>query len=117
MRTKNLFITFYFFAIVGNAKAQQLIFQKTYGDTLGEAAYDLKKTFDGGYILAGLQSPTTFFHPDVYLIKTDSAGNLQWKKSIGGTEEDYGISIVQNPDSGFSIVGFTVQVLRTNSDF
>jgi len=117
MKTQSFLIAFFIFSFVNIIQAQQLIFQKSYGDTLSEEAHDLKRTFDGGYILAGLTTPATFSDPDAYLVKTDSTGNLEWKKSIGGTEDDKALSIVQNSDSGYTILGFTVQILRVNSDF
>jgi hypothetical protein len=77
---------------------------KTYGGSMYEEIHDAKQSLDGGYIALGY---TRSFGQliDVYLIKTDSGGNLQWSKNFGSNGFDYGNSILQSPDSGYVICG------------
>jgi hypothetical protein len=42
---------------------------------------------------------------DNWIVKTDSNGNLQWQKSLGGSQMDYATSIQQCIDSGYIIGG------------
>ena len=44
---------------------------------------------------------------DVYLLKTDSPGNVMWTKTYGGSSSDYGYSVKQTFDGGFVIAGYT----------
>ena len=44
---------------------------------------------------------------DVWLIKTDAAGNMQWNKTYGGTGTDWMDRMIQNCDGGYAIAGFT----------
>ena len=44
---------------------------------------------------------------DVYLIKIDSSGTLEWAKPYGGAGEDYGRSVRQTKDGGYIITGST----------
>jgi hypothetical protein len=44
---------------------------------------------------------------DVYVVKLDANGNLQWTKTIGGPEHDRGISLIQTSDGGYAIAGST----------
>lgn len=62
-----------------------------------------KPTIDNGYILTGYSYVNGY---DLFLIKTDSTGNLQWTKTFGNTfDEEWGISILQNADKGFTVFG------------
>ena len=44
---------------------------------------------------------------DVYLIKTDSNGNLEWENTFGGLGWDKGHSIDKISDGGYVITGMT----------
>jgi hypothetical protein len=44
---------------------------------------------------------------ELYLIKTDSNGELLWTKEIGTTENDVARAIVMTPDSGYALAGYT----------
>lgn len=44
---------------------------------------------------------------DVLLVKYDSAGNIVWKRTYGGSSYEYMRSIVELPDGGFVVVSFT----------
>jgi len=87
---------------LGNAE-----WNKTYGGTLFEAANSLKQTSDGGFVLAGSTYSFGSGGSDFWLIKTDNFGNIQWNRTYGGTNEDYGFSVVQTFDGGYAIAGST----------
>lgn len=44
---------------------------------------------------------------DVYLIKTDSRGNLNWQKTLGGQENDYAYGMQVASDGGYVLGGYT----------
>jgi hypothetical protein len=45
---------------------------------------------------------------DVYVVKLDANGNLQWTKTIGGEYFDWGgPSLIQTSDGGYAIAGAT----------
>lgn len=50
---------------------------------------------------------------DVWLVKMDRNGKIQWQKTFGGTDIDYANAIVLAPDGGFFISGTTKS---TNGD-
>ncbi|MFZ8835387.1 MAG: hypothetical protein ACO2O5_14520, partial [Candidatus Caldipriscus sp.] len=80
---------------------------KTYGGTDDDRAYSVQKTSDGGYIVAGFTGSFGAGAWDVFLIKTDASGNVQWAKTYGGTNSDVASSVQQTSDGGYIVVGFT----------
>ena len=84
---------------------------KTIGGPGNEAGYSLIQTSDGGYVIAGATysfgTGSSDVYSDVYVIKLDANGNLQWTKTIGGKYHDLGHSIIQTSDGGYAITGPT----------
>ncbi len=72
---------------------------------------DLKTTSDGGYILTGLAErfDSSFVggrNRQMYIIKTDSLGNMQWQTTFGDNiNNEVASDVVETPDSGFIVVG------------
>ncbi len=89
--------------------------------TVGGAGNDygraVIKTFDGGYAIAGTTSSFGAGGDDVYLVKLDAMGNVQWNKTYGGTGSDQGWDLVQTLDSGFCIAGQTASFGASPNDF
>ena len=90
-----------------------LQWENTFGGSLDERAYAVEQTSDGGYIAGGYTKSNdgnvTGNHGDYdfWVIKLNSAGILEWQKSLGGSSIDQGHSIHQTLDGGFVIAGFT----------
>jgi hypothetical protein len=80
---------------------------KTYGDAEYDAGYSVQQTTDGGYILVGFTDSYGAGSADVWLIKTDSAGNESWNKTFGGTDFDLGLDVQLMGDGGYIIAAGT----------
>jgi len=83
-----------------------LVWVKTFGVLNIANANDLQLTSDGGFIVGG-HTFNAVNQSDMYLVKTDSYGNLQWSKTFGGPDEEYSYSVQQTTDNGYIICGFT----------
>jgi len=79
---------------------------KTYGGSLDEEAYAVRQTSDGGYIITGFTDSFSD-NRDIWLIKTDSSGNVEWSQTYGGTREDEAYAVQQTSDGGYIIAGTT----------
>lgn len=67
-------------------------------------------TKDNGYIVIGQLQNTLFYdatHVDIHIVKYDSNGNLQWRKTFGGSAPDYPKSIFQLNDGNYIFYGTT----------
>jgi len=80
---------------------------KTIGGPKGDEGYSLIQTSDGGYVIAGYTNSFGAGKADVYVVKLDAKGNLQWTKTIGGPESEIGNSLIQTSDGGYAITGTT----------
>lgn len=81
---------------------------KTFGNGwYSDEGYSVQQTTEGGYIIVGYSSSYGAGETDVWLIKTDSNGNLIWEQTIGGANYDYGKSVRQTSDGGYVITGDT----------
>ncbi|MBC8146459.1 MAG: T9SS type A sorting domain-containing protein [Bacteroidetes bacterium] len=85
----------------------KLVWDKAIGNASIEVAEDMKPTFDKGYIIAGYSNYGANNDYQLLLIKIDSLYNVEWLKNFGGTNWDFGYSVVQSPDSGFIVAGET----------
>jgi hypothetical protein len=86
--------------------------QRCYGGTFYEEPFDIQSTIDGGSIVVGVtlsangDVQSNFGGGDIWVIKLDSLGQLEWEVNLGGSNEDTGYSILLR-DEGFLISGFT----------
>ncbi len=80
---------------------------KTVGGSGNEEAHSIIQSINGGFLIAGYTSSFGQGGYDVYIIKLDALGNLQWTRTIGGNNDDWGLSIVQASNGGAAIGGIT----------
>jgi hypothetical protein len=80
---------------------------KIIGGKKDDVGTSLVQTSDGGYAIAGATTSSGAGYADVYVIKLDANGNLQWTKTIGGPGDEIGFSLIQTSDGGYAITGYT----------
>jgi len=91
------------------------VWEKTFGGSEDEKAHCVQQTSDGGFIIVGMTESYGEGEEDIYLIKTDSSGNKEWEKTIGGSELDYGRWVLEISD-GYMIAGNTMSFNAKRND-
>jgi hypothetical protein len=95
------------------AQAPNIQWQRCIGGTGGDVASSIIQTFDGGLAVAGYTNSTDgdiagkHGGIDALIIKLNSSGSIEWQKCFGGDSDDVANCIIQTPDSGFIIAGWT----------
>ena len=86
----------------------KLLWAKSVGGWGPDIANSVQQTIDGGYIVAGVSESFTA-SLDMFLVKFDHLGEVQWAKAIGkssrGHEEAH--SVQQTTDGGYIVAGRT----------
>jgi len=99
--------------VVALAPDGTLQWQKSLGGSGADNLVRIIGTMDGGYIavgntasndgdVSGLHGAT-----DVWVVKLNNTGNIQWQKCLGGSGADQGNSILQTADGGYILIGTT----------
>lgn len=87
--------------------------QKSLGGTDKDFSFSIQQTSDGGYIVAGqsisddIDISGNHGQEDFWIVKLNSFGNIQWQKSLGGSNNDYAYSIIQTMSGGYIVAGTT----------
>ncbi|GGD22820.1 hypothetical protein [Hyunsoonleella pacifica] len=88
-----------------------LIWNKSFGGTNFDAAQSISKTSDGGFVISGNSRSSNIDltnnngQNDALVIKLNSAGNLEWQKTIGGSNIDLAFDATELNDGSIIIVG------------
>ncbi|KPL05823.1 hypothetical protein AMJ71_10785, partial [candidate division TA06 bacterium SM1_40] len=93
------------------------LWTRTYGGSQDDISYSVEQTGDGGYIIAGYTDSFGAGEEDVYLVKTDGAGDTVWTRAFGGPEPDFGNSVEATDDGGCIVIGITSSFGAGSYDF
>jgi hypothetical protein len=72
-----------------------------------EFGFSVQQTKDGGYVVTGAKKSSLIGNYDLWVIKTDLKGQMEWEKTFGGSNDDLGFSIRQTDDGGYVVAGYT----------
>jgi Secretion system C-terminal sorting domain/Domain of unknown function (DUF5122) beta-propeller len=90
----------------GNA---QILCNGSIGGPLTDEALYTTTTSDGGYIMVGWTTSFGAGGWDLYLVKTQADGAIEWTRTYGGPGDEVDCSVEQTADGGYIIAS------RTNS--
>jgi uncharacterized delta-60 repeat protein len=81
--------------------------QKTYGGVGYERANAIQQTSDGGYIAIGTTDSFVAGATDIWILKLKPNGAIEWQRTYGGVDWDWGLCIRQTWDGGYIVAGDT----------
>jgi PKD repeat protein len=89
--------------------------QNTIGGSGDDRLQSIQQTTDGGYILGGYsesgisgdKTKTSQGDADYWVVKIAATGTIEWQNTIGGSIEDYLLSIQQTTDGGYILGGYS----------
>ena len=93
------------FYLVRTDSIGDTLWAATYGGSARDIGHSVCETRDGGYVMTGETESFGAGSYDLYLIRTDTLGNVIWDTTYGGTEDDDGTDVHQTSDGGFIVVG------------
>ena len=107
------------FWVVKLSNTGNIQWQKTFGGTNSDEAYEIVQTSDGGYAISGAVSSNdgdvTGYHGnwDYWIVKTNSLGTMEWQKCMGGSTIDWSVSLLETTDHSLLAAG---SVASSNGD-
>ncbi len=81
--------------------------QLCYGGSADDGAYSICQSNDGGYAVAGYTHSYGNGGSDIYVVKTNAFGEIEWQTYVGGINDEYGWDIEPTADGGYIIAGYT----------
>jgi hypothetical protein len=93
-----------------------LEWEKVYGGPRQDRGFSVCQTSDKGYVFTGITLSFGVGERDVYLVKTDANGKMEWSKTFGGKNLDVGHSVLQTSGGGYTIIGYTNNFGAKNDD-
>ncbi|MCK9580265.1 MAG: hypothetical protein M0Q92_07420 [Methanoregula sp.] len=93
------------------------LWNRTFGGDVFDNADSVAEYPDGGLVVAGVTNTGTGQLDDALLIRTDSTGNLLWKKTFGGRGTDEARSVIITSDGSIVFTGSTFTTGLNVDDF
>ncbi len=87
--------------------------QRALGGSKWDDFLSVEQTSDNGYIMTGRSDSfdgdltENKGLTDLWVVKLNESGAIEWQKTYGGSKDDLGSSVKQCPDGGYVIVGET----------
>ncbi len=105
--------------LIRTDRTGKCIWSRTWGGSAEDVGYFVQETKDGGFVVTGSTKSYSMGEELLWLLKTDSGGNLSWDKTFGGfvsSTGDGGWSVDETDDGGYIITGYTQSLASGRKD-
>ena len=86
------------------------------GGSQEDIANHIYSTLDGGYVISGETESYGNGGKDIWLIKTNQSGLIDWNICLGTNYNDHAGQAIQTQDGGFILVGGKAQNSNNNTN-
>jgi hypothetical protein len=83
------------------------LWTKTLGGNSNDISYSVTQTSDGGFVITGDTKSFGADNWDLLEAKFDTNGDFVWARTLGGGGDDGSRSVIQTPDLGLMVAGYT----------
>ncbi|MFC1591403.1 LamG-like jellyroll fold domain-containing protein [Thermodesulfobacteriota bacterium] len=95
------------FLVIRTDANGNIIWQNTYGGSFNDAAFSVRNTPDGNFVVAGYDGSYGAGKTDFMVMKIAQDGSVLWGKTYGGSDYEYAYFLQVTQDDGYVVVGFT----------
>jgi len=93
-----------------------LEWERSFGGSGGDGISEIEQTTDSGYIMVGsttsndgdlltLQAQGNSGYPDIWVVKLNDTGGIQWQQIWNNGSGEQGYSVQQTRDGGYAVLG------------
>ena len=93
------------------------LWTRAYGGAGDDLAWSVAVTPDSGFIVTGRTKSFGAGSWDVWLLRTDAAGDTLWSRTYGGYGWDSGLGVQSTVDGGFIVNGYTMSFGAGDTDY
>lgn len=90
--------------------------EKTIGGWMDDEGFGVLQAKDGNFVVVGYTRSRGSGGSDIYLLKVDQNGDPLWQKTYGGPADDFGYALLEAPDGGYLLAGYTYSSGNGGSD-
>jgi hypothetical protein len=92
-----------------------VVWQRNIGGSGDDSANSIKKTTTG-FVVSGDTDTPAQGNFDALVVSLDESGNILWKKTYGGSDQDGAFFAQQTADGGFVVFGYSASFSGGNHD-
>ena len=77
------------------------------GGPMADGGVAVCETDDGGFVIGGYTFSSGAGQSDAYMAKVNQAGEVQWERTYGTGEAEFGFGLASTQDGGYVVTGLT----------
>jgi hypothetical protein len=94
----------------------EMEWSRIYGGERDDFAHSVQETEEGGLILAGITWSFGSGSQDIWILKLNYLGDIEWEKAYGGKKDDYASFIHADKNNNYLVIGSTSSFGKGEND-